>query len=330
VKKIIFRLTWAVWLFTLAGCADLANTPQALVVVASPTATELPTSTSLPTIAAATSTATPSITPTPQPTSTPLPSATPQCVESSGRLDTGDVPSRVVAGGRVPYIIYFPPCYDTRVRYPVVYLLHGTPFNERHWLDLGLKEAVDQAIHSRRAPPFVIVLPRGDLEGTFGNTSGGNGSFEQVIIEEVIPYIDTIYNTLATKQGREIGGISRGAVWALEIAFRNPDLFGAVGGHSSALSVNLAPPVYDPIDIAQTDQAEALRTLRISLDAGDADWSLPGTVELRDALDAKGIPNSFHVGQGVHDATYWSSQMQAYVDFYSSGFVGLIANSTTP
>lgn len=330
MKKTFLRLIWATLLFTLVGCADLANTPEVLVVVASPTASEIPTSTLLPTIAVATATPSPSITSTAPPSVTPLPSATPQCIEDSGRLDTGEVPSRVVRSGFLPYIIYFPPCYDTRVRYPVIYLFHGTPFNERHWLDLGLKEAVDQAISSRRSPPFVIVLPRGDLEGTYGTTSGGNGSFEQAIVGEMIPYIDTLYNTLATKQGREIGGISRGAVWALEIAFRNPDLFGAVGGHSSALSVNLAPPVYDPIDIAQTDQAEALRTLRIALDAGDADWSLAGSIELRDALDEKGIPNSFHVGQGVHDAAYWSSQMQTYVDFYGSGFVGLIANSTTP
>ena len=230
----------------------------------------------------------------------------------------------------MPYAIYFPPCYDTRLRYPVVYLMHGTPFDERHWLDLGLPAAADAAITSRRVPPFIVVLPRGDLNGSFDNTSGGPGSWEQVMVEELIPYIDTVYNTLGTKEGRAIGGISRGAVWALSIAFRYPDLFSAIGGHSSALAVNLAPPAFDPLEIAQTDQANALKGLRILLDSGDTDWALQQTAELHAILDQRGIPNTFVVGRGPHAAAYWSSQIDTYVDFYGSGFVGLIEQGNTP
>jgi enterochelin esterase-like enzyme len=241
-------------------------------------------------------------------------------------VDTGVFPSQILASGQGVYAIYFPPCYDTRLRYPVVYLMHGSPnFDERHWLDLGLKEAADQAIAARRVPPFIAVFPRGDVNGTFGNTSGGNGSWEQVMVDELIPYIDTIYNTLATKEGRAIGGISRGAVWALEIAFLHPDLFSAVGGHSSALSVSLAPPAFDPIEIAQTDQINALAGLRILLDSGDTDWALQKTAELHAILDSRGLQNTLMVGRGAHGAEYWESQMEAYVGFYGSIFDGLIA-----
>jgi len=312
-------------LVLLAGCADLARTPKPIVVAQLPPS-PTPTATLEPT-----PTLTPEPTPTPEPTQTPSP--TPGCAETTGRVDGGQVPSTVASGGQVAYAIYFPPCYDTRTRYPVAYLMHGSPdFDERHWLDLGLKDALDRAIVSRRAPPFMIVLPRGDVNGVYGNTSGGAGSWEQVMIEEVIPYVDTVYNTLGSKEGRAIGGISRGAVWALEIAFRNPDLFSAVGGHSSALAVSLSGPVFDPIDIVQTEQAavRALRGTRIFLDAGDRDWALQQTAELHAILDQQGVPNTFVVGRGAHVADYWASQMDTYVGFYGSAFDGLVELGAVP
>lgn len=317
MKTLVYlaRAAMLLALLALAGCAELARTPvpnAATPLPPSPTSTVPPTWTP---------------TPLPTPTSEPTlaPSPTPVCGETAGRIDTDQFPSAILPSGQTVFALYFPPCYDTRVRYPVAYLMHGTPnFNERHWLDLGLKEALDRAILARRVPPFIVVLPRGDADGTYGNTSGGNGSWEQVIVEELIPYVDTVYNTLGTKEGRAIGGISRGAVWALEIAFRNPGLFSAVGGHSSALSVNLAPPVFDPIAIVQTDQADAIRGMRILLDSGDTDWALQGTAELHALLDQYNIPNTFLVGFGAHVAAYWASQMDTYVDFYGSAFFGLV------
>lgn len=321
----MFHLARAVTLLaliTLAGCADLAvRTPSpaiALRIPPTPSVTPDPTAT-LP-VPSATSE------PTGTPAPTLMPTPTPGCAETIGRVDTGQFPSAILPSSQGVYAIYFPPCYDTRLRYPVVYLMHGTPnFDERHWLDLGVKDAADQAIGSRRVPPFIIVFPRGDAFGVYGNTSGGNGSWEQVIVEELIPYVDSVYNTLATKEGRAIGGISRGAVWALEIAFRHPDLFATVGGHSSALAVSLSSSAYDPIEIAQSDQAGALSGMRILLDSGDTDWALQQTAELHAILDSNGVSNTLMVGRGGHLAAYWSSQIDTYVNFYGSGFSGLIA-----
>jgi enterochelin esterase-like enzyme len=324
IIKLVARAAMLLALLLVSGCAQLARTPIPVVEVVQ-VIPPSPTPSATPTVAPS---ATLAPTATSQPTLTPSP--TPGCGESAGRIDAGQLPSAIVASGELAYAIYFPPCYDTRLRYPVVYLMHGTPFDERHWLGLGLKEALDAAIASRRAPPFIAVLPRGDLNGSFGGTSGGAGSWEQVMVEELIPYIDTTYNTLATKAGRAIGGISRGAVWALEIAFLHPDLFSAVGGHSSALSVNLAPPVFDPLEIVQSDQANALLGVRILLDAGDTDWALQKTAELHALLDQRGIANTFLVGRGPHAAEYWSSQMETYVNFYASGFMGLIDLDAIP
>jgi len=65
-----------------------------------------------------------------------------------------------------------------------------------------------------------------------------------------MPFIESTIPHRWTAEGRAIGGMSRGAVWSLEIAFRNPARFAAVGGHSAALNVNQAPQMYDPLYLA--------------------------------------------------------------------------------
>ncbi len=70
----------------------------------------------------------------------------------------------ILSGRRQHYFIYLPPCYDadSETRYPVVYLLHGIPMDERHWLDEGLVDAADKLFGSGELPPFIIVMPHGD------------------------------------------------------------------------------------------------------------------------------------------------------------------------
>ncbi|MGD1996246.1 MAG: alpha/beta hydrolase-fold protein, partial [Anaerolineae bacterium] len=230
------------------------------------------TSTYAPPTLAPLLTATPTVTPTPtaRPTPTPTGGPTPACADSPGRVETESYYSHVLER-EMTYRIYLPPCYDTDDGpYPVLYLLHGYPYNESHWDWLGADETADEGIHSGIYPPLIIVMPNGDPEGLFINTSGGDRSVEGLILNDVIPHIDGAYRTWAAREGRAVGGISRGGVWSLEIGFRNPDLFSVVGAHSAALSVNHPHPLYDPFNLAVEPDVQ---TLRIYLDAGDEDWA---------------------------------------------------------
>jgi enterochelin esterase-like enzyme len=221
-----------------------------------------------------------------------------------------------VIGRRQHYFIYLPPCYDanSEVRYPVVYLLHGIPMDERHWLDEGLVETADKLFGSGELPPFIVVMPRGD-SSIYTDTSGGDRSFEGVLVNELIPAIDSRFRTLADAEHRAIGGISRGGVWALEIAFAHPELFAAVGGHSPALAVNRATVDYDPLVLAKSAPIDQLR---IFLDAGDRDWTRTETQALSKILAERYIPHTYTVGKGVHDYPYWATQVEAYLRFYGA------------
>jgi len=109
--------------------------------------------------------------------------------------------------------------------------------------------------------------------------------------------------------------MSRGGVWSLEIAFRNPEQFGLVGGHSVALEVNLAGPAYDPLYLA-TDPD--IKRLRIYLDVGAGDWAYPKMEELHQILDAAGVEHTFVINEGVHEDAYWAAHVAEYLDFYAS------------
>jgi enterochelin esterase-like enzyme len=182
-------------------------------------------------------------------------------------------------------------------------------------------EVAEAGICSGAYPPFIIVMPNCDPapEGIFVRTSGGDHSVEGLIANELIPHIDRLYRTWGTREGRAIGGISRGGVWSLEIAFRRPNLFATVGAHSPALTVNYPLPAYDPFNlIAQPE----VSSLRIWLDAGNTDWAWVGADRMHKALMERGIPHEYAVGEGSHTDDYWSRMIPNYLAFYTAAWTG--------
>jgi enterochelin esterase-like enzyme len=271
--------------------------------------------------------------PTPSPTTTVEPSATPVVLPTAfpnlaGFPYQATPPDSVPCGdkghsfrsslaksagaGEVDYHVYLPPCYglDNRV-YPVLYLIHGSIQTDSHWLDLGLAEYADRGIRSGRYPPFIAIMP---YSGRLGNmTSGGLKSVEGNIIGDVIPAIDDLYCTWDEASGRSIGGISRGGYWALEIAFRYPELFGAVAGHSSHLRFETDPARYNPLaTYADTD----LSRTRIWLDRGEKDFLRVGQDQLHESLQAAGIDHEYRINPGGHSDVYWAEHLPEYLDWH--------------
>ncbi|HET89457.1 MAG TPA: hypothetical protein ENN99_01760, partial [Chloroflexi bacterium] len=242
---------------------------------------------------------------------------TPACTETRGQIERRTYSSPTTGSDEV-YRIYLPQCYDfpghADRRYPVLYLLHGWPYDDAHWDNLGVNEAANVGIQAGVLPPVIIVMPRGS-EGIYIGTSGGNYSFEGQLLNDLIPHVDATYRTQATREGRAIGGISRGGVWALEIGFLNAGLFSTVGAHSPALSVNLAPPPYDPFYLLDEP---GVSMLRIYLDAGDTDWALEGTQALHDAMVEQGIAHQFTIHSGSHTNGLWEANMVEYLGFYTA------------
>lgn len=252
---------------------------------------------------------------TPSSVSIPSPIRTPAVCPDSGEVVLGNYSSRLT--GQVHnYRIYLPPCYGRDGHsYPVLYVLHGSAQNDSHWDDIGLDEAAEQGILDGRIPPLVIVMPDGGQIAQ--STSGGPGSYEQLILTDLIPQIETEYCVSEAAEGRAIGGLSRGGYWALEIAFRNPSHFVAVAGHSAALLDVAAGPGIDPQMTALTND---LGKLRILLDIGKDDWVLNNTYRLHEEMLAAGIPHTWQLNDGRHEDAYWSAHVAGYLDWYSESW----------
>lgn len=304
----------ALTLLVLAACssprlptqAPLAQAPTVttLPTPADPLPTETSTATIIPTVtesatAGALATA----------AATLPPSATP-CT-ARGEVIAGTFDS-TLAGGEHGYRIYLPPCYGQDDRaYPALYLLAGNIHDEGKWDELGLDEAADDAIRSGESPPFVVVMPDGGWLAN--NTSGGPGSYEMLVLEELVPHVEGEFCVWAEPAGRAVGGLSRGGYWALEIGFRHSQLFHSVGGHSAALLDQYAGPQINP---QYTGVNNELGDLRIYLDIGASDYLRSNTIRLHEDLLAAGVPHTWNLNEGRHEDAYWEAHVADYLEWY--------------
>jgi S-formylglutathione hydrolase FrmB len=169
-----------------------------------------------------------------------------ETAQQASRVDWHNFPSRLLADNplgdpatrRLPVIL--PPGYDANAerRYPVIYGLTGFSgrgammLNATSW-GPNLQERLDR-LWAGGMPPFLVVLP--DCFTRFGGSqylnSTATGRYEDYITEEIVPFIDSQYRTIAGPEGRGVFGKSSGGYGALIMGMRHADLFGAIACHS--------------------------------------------------------------------------------------------------
>ena len=135
--------------------------------------------------------------------------------------------------------VYTPPGYDadSTKRFPVLYLLHGYNENEAGWSHQGCAGLImDNLIAEGKATPFIIVMENGGVTTRPGVAPRGNGrgafdfsAFEHSLIEDVIPFIDANFRTLADQPHRALAGLSMGGMQTRAIATAHLDTFSHLG-----------------------------------------------------------------------------------------------------
>jgi enterochelin esterase-like enzyme len=258
-----------------------------------------------PRLATKTPTSTPPNIPTLSPTLTPsfTPTSTPQeCLFEGGTVTEDKIKSSLLEF-RLQYYLYLPPCYEenTSQRYPVLYLIHGQSYNHFQWVRLGAPEMADAMIASGDLPPFIIVMPRDII---WVEPTGDN--FGKAIIQDLIPFIDSQYRTLPDRGFRAIGGLSRGASWALHLGFSNWELFSAIGGHSLPVffeDVRRVPGWLESIP------PEMMPRIWVDVGEGDNQTIINSSTWFGGKLDEYDIPHEWYLFKGFHDEEYWSSHL---------------------
>jgi enterochelin esterase-like enzyme len=244
------------------------------------------------------------------PSPTPSPTATQACSEAHGQVIEDHYRGHNVQQD-VPILVYLPPCYSAESGpYPVLYLLHGKPYNEHHWMNLGTIP-VAEGLPPPPGPGWLMVFPRVP-EPLFSNSDGGPGSYEGEFTQALMPYIDSAYAVRTDPAGRAIAGISRGGVWSLEIGLSHPELFDTVIALSPALAVNSPRPAYDPFTLVKT---MAGLPPNIFLAAGDDDWAKPDTQKLVEALTQRGARAEADWVPGNHADATWIALLPDMLSF---------------
>lgn len=142
--------------------------------------------------------------------------------------------------------VYTPPAYEKNqsVRYPVLYLQHGWGEDETAWHNQGRANLImDNLIAESKIKPFIIVM-------TYGMTNeikwGGIKEFsvipfQTVLVDELIPYVDSHFRTIADQSHRAMAGLSMGGMETRMVTMNKPDVF----SHYALLSGG----TYKPEDI---------------------------------------------------------------------------------
>jgi enterochelin esterase-like enzyme len=241
-----------------------------------------------------------------------------------GRIQQVLFPSKLTNTviARVAYV-YTPPDYDkdTTKRYPVLYLQHGWGENEHAWWNQGRANLImDNLIAEGKAAPFIIVMAYGltnEGPGPGGRRGGPGGggrdganpfasaaaAFEQVLVGELIPYIDTNFRTLSDQPHRAMAGLSMGGAETKIITLKNLDKFSHIGLFSGG--------VITPADVENTPGfKEKVKVVFCSCGSKEN----PGNINANhEALDKAGIKNTAYVSPNTaHEFLTWRRSLHQF------------------
>ena len=170
----------------------------------------------------------------------------PWSYELAGRFDEHAFESGVLKDNPLgdphvrPLWVYVPPGYDSSdERYPSVYVIQGLTGQIDAWRNRtafrkNFPELLDELFASGEAPPCVVVFVDAwtALGGSQFIDSAGTGRYQTYICDEVVPWVDAQYRTLAAAEHRGIAGKSSGGYGAMVNPMLRPDVFGGLATHA--------------------------------------------------------------------------------------------------
>ncbi|MFD2935129.1 alpha/beta hydrolase-fold protein [Spirosoma flavum] len=236
---------------------------------------------------------------------------------ATGKLDSIQYESKTVGTTRKA-LVYTPPGYNKKKKYPVLYLLHGIGGDEKEWLKGGQPQVIlDNLYAEKKLEPMIVVMPNGRAmkdDRATGNIMAPDkvqafATFEKDLLTDLIPFIEKKYSTLTDREHRAIAGLSMGGGQSLNFGLGNLDKFAWVGGFSSA------PNTKKPEELVPNpeDTKKKLKLLWIS--CGDNDGLISFSKRTHDYLYQNDVPHIYYIEPGVHDFKVWKNGLYMFSQF---------------
>jgi len=234
-------------------------------------------------------------------------------------------PSPTLGAGERRMFVYTPPGYEkSKKKYPVLYLLHGGGGDEECWINRGRANYIlDNLIAAGKAEPMIIVVTNGNsptpaapLDRSYTSTpvAGGgigamaNKKFEESLVKDVVPYIESNYRVIADADHRAITGFSMGGYQTQNITNANPGMFKYICVMSMGLFSSAIPGGGDYSKEAHVKQLEALKKAnpKVYLIAiGKSDFLYQSVVKLKALYDEVGFKYTYKESDSNHEWTAW-------------------------
>ena len=226
--------------------------------------------------------------------------------------------------------VYTPAGYESnpKVKYPVLYVLHGIGGDEDAWVTQGrATQILDNLIARGEAKPMIVVFTNGNISQEAAPLENSTdytrptmqlpqtmeGTFE-TSFPEIVKFIDSRYRTIAKKESRAICGLSMGGFHTLYISVNNPDLFGYSGMFSAAIGVNDPgiSPIYQDFDKKlATYFSKKPKLLWIGI--GQTDFLIQANNDFRKKLDENKFPYTYMETDGGHIWRNWRIYLSEFV-----------------
>lgn len=242
------------------------------------------------------------------------------------------------------YVVALPPGYGKgRQRYPVFYLLHGSPGRPQVYLAIAsLRVRMDNLISQHRMRPMILVFPDGRIGGsTYSDSEWANtgaGRFSDYVID-VVHDVDHRFSTLTNRRARVIAGFSAGAYGATNVLLHHLRVFANLQSWSgyyveprSGVFANATPAALaanSPLLYAsRLHSAISADPVRAFLFVGRDDNDSTQIKPMAQALAAAGANVSYALYPGGHDWQLWHAHLNQMLILASRDTIAPLKPST--
>jgi enterochelin esterase-like enzyme len=234
-----------------------------------------------------------------------------------GTIDTIIYSSKTVGTNRKA-LIYTPPGFSKDKKYPVLYLLHGIGGDEKEWLNGGQPQVIlDNLYAEKKIEPMIVVFPNGRAmkdDRPVGNIFDRDkvqafATFEQDLINDLIPYIEKNYPVIKDSEHRAIAGLSMGGGQALNFGLGNPGEFAWVGSFSAA------PNTKVPEELLPNPEEAKKKIKLIWISCGDRDGLITFSSRTHEYLVKNNVDHIYFIEPGYHDFKVWKNGLYMFSQF---------------
>lgn len=253
----------------------------------------------------------------------------------------------------VKYSIILPKdYYESKKKYSVVYLLHGLGGNDHSWLEYGrLSQYIEDAVSKNEIEPMIYVMPEG-YRTYYVNDFYGKFLYQDMFVDELVPFIDNNYRTIPNNKNRATIGFSMGGFGALILPLKHPEIFsvcvplsisirtdeqymnedsrewneqwGRLFGGVGLLGKERITQYYkenSPFHIFNKTNLKRIKDLKIFIDNGDDEQTLSkSNEELHILLRDLNVNHEFRVRNGGHTFEYWRGSLINGLNFIDDAF----------